>query len=66
MEHSVSDIRKAAASLCIELHQKVNDDQRLLDDILKGGQATTYNLLAYYFATKEREWGIHERGTPLP
>ena len=42
-------------TMCIEMHSKLNDDQRLFDDILKGLKSGHQNLLAYYFAKREGE-----------
>jgi CLIP-associating protein 1/2 len=50
-----SEVRRACVAMCIELHSKLNDDERLFDDILKGMKSGHQNLLAYYFAKREGE-----------
>lgn len=55
LEDEDSEVRRSCVTMCIEMHSKLNDDQRLFDDILKGLKSGHQNLLAYYFAKREGE-----------
>ncbi|TGZ78514.1 ARM repeat-containing protein [Ascodesmis nigricans] len=48
-------IREACVRMCTEMHSKVNDDQRLFDEILHGLKWGHTNLLTYYFTKREGE-----------
>ncbi|KAI5779218.1 clasp N terminal-domain-containing protein [Geopyxis carbonaria] len=50
-----SEVRRSCVAMCIEVHSKLNDDERLFDDIFKGMKSGHQNLLAYYFAKRESE-----------
>lgn len=50
-----AEVRRACVAMCIEMHSKLNDDERLFDEILKGMKSGHQNLLTYYFAKREGE-----------
>jgi CLIP-associating protein 1/2 len=50
-----AEVRRACVSMCIEMHSKLRNDERLFDQILKGMKSGHQNLLTYYFAKREGE-----------
>lgn len=43
--------------MCIEMSARLDDDQRLFDEILKGTSSNQQNLLTYYFAKEVKREG---------
>ncbi|KAL7273511.1 suppressor of tub2 mutation [Rhizina undulata] len=50
-----AEVRRACVAMCIEMHSKLNDDERLFDEIFQGMKSGHQNLLTYYFAKREGE-----------
>lgn len=48
-------MRRSCVSMCIEMHCKLGNDERLFDEIFKGLKSGHQNLLTYYFAKREGE-----------
>jgi CLIP-associating protein 1/2 len=50
-----AEVRRSCVSMCIEMHSKLGNDERLFDEIFKGLKSGHQNLLTYYFAKREGE-----------
>lgn len=50
-----AEVRRACVAMCIEMHSKLNNDEKLFDEILRGMKSGHQNLLTYYFSKREGE-----------
>lgn len=50
LEDEDPEVRRSCVTMCIEMHSKLNDDERLFNEVLRGVKSGHQNLLTYYFA----------------